>query len=208
MTRPATVITGASAGIGAELAKIFAAGGHELVLVARREAALQALADEIAGAGGKQPQRPVHVLALDLGQPDAAVRIGEALAARDLAAQFIVNNAGFGLVGRAADLPRDEQLAMIDLNIRTLTELSLAFVDSLSRERGGILNVASVAAFLPGPGMAVYYASKAFVVSLSEALHYELGQHGVRVTALCPGPVLRIDAGGADGHEDSFRQNA
>ena len=96
------------------------------------------------------------------------------LASRGLEPAIVVNNAGFGLVGAAADLDRDEQLAMIDLNIRALTELSLAFVDSLARHRGGILNVASVAAFLPGPGMAVYYASKAYVLSFSEALHREL----------------------------------
>ena len=101
----------------------------------------------------------------------------------------MVNNAGFGLVGPAAALSRDEQLAMIDLNVRVLTELSLAFVESLARHRGGILNVASVAAFMPGPGMAVYYASKAYVLSFSEALQHELSRRGIRVTALCPGPV-------------------
>ena len=108
---------------------------------------------------------------------------------RGLEPANVVNNAGFGLVGSAANLDRDEQLAMIDLNIRALTELSLAFLDSLARHRGGILNVASIAAFLPGPGMAVYYASKAYVLSFSEALHRELADRGIRVTALCPGPV-------------------
>jgi hypothetical protein len=102
---------------------------------------------------------------------------------------IVVNNAGFGLRGAAAALSRDEQLAMIDVNVRALTELSLMFVDSVARHRGGILNVASLAAFLPGPGMAVYYASKAYVLSFSEALHRELSERGVRVTALCPGPV-------------------
>jgi hypothetical protein len=111
------------------------------------------------------------------------------LAARGLEPAIVVNNAGFGLTGAAAALDRDEQLAMIDLNIRALTELSLAFVDSLARHRGGILNVASVAAFLPGPGMAVYYASKAYVLSFSEALHRELAGRGIKVSALCPGPV-------------------
>jgi short-subunit dehydrogenase len=102
---------------------------------------------------------------------------------------FVVNNAGFGLRGVATALSRDEQLAMIDVNVRALTELSLMFVDSVTRHRGGILNVASLAAFLPGPGMAVYYASKTYVLSFSEALHRELSDRGVRVTALCPGPV-------------------
>ncbi|MES1155702.1 MAG: SDR family NAD(P)-dependent oxidoreductase, partial [Pseudorhodoplanes sp.] len=94
-----------------------------------------------------------------------------------------------GLTGRAADLDRADQLAMIDLNVRALTELSLAFVDQLARHKGGILNVASLASFLPAPGMAVYYATKAYVLSFSEALHVELRRKGVRVTALCPGPV-------------------
>jgi short-subunit dehydrogenase len=183
--KPVTLITGASAGIGAELARVFAKHGHELVLVARREDRLVALADEIAGAGRPRPA----VLAIDLGQRDAVTRIAAELSSRGLEPEIVVNNAGFGLAGAAADLDRNEQLGMIDLNIRALTELSLAFVDSLARHRGGILNVASVAAFLPGPEMAVYYASKAYVLSFSEALHRELKRRGIRVTALCPGPV-------------------
>jgi short-subunit dehydrogenase len=183
--KPITLITGASAGIGAELARVFAGHGHALVLVARREAKLTVLADEIAAAGGQRPT----VLSMDLGRRDAVSELAAELATRELEPEIIVNNAGFGLVGRAARLSRDEQLAMIDLNVRALTELSLTFVDSLARHRGGILNVASVAAFSPGPGMAVYYASKAYVLSLSEALHQEYGRRGIRVTALCPGPV-------------------
>jgi len=182
---PVTVITGASAGIGAELARVFAANGHAVVLVARREQRLQALAAEIAAGGGPQPL----VLPIDLALPNAAAWIGKALATRGLEPEYVVNNAGFGLVGRAADLDHAEQLAMIDLNARTLTELSLAFVDSLERRRGGVLNVASVAGFFPGPRSAVYYASKAFVLSFSEALHVELKPLGIRVTCLCPGPV-------------------
>jgi short-subunit dehydrogenase len=182
---PVTIVTGASAGIGAELAREFAAHGHELVLVARRRERMDALAQDIAAAGHRMPT----VLPMDLAQPDAAMRIAETLAARELEPEYIVNNAGFGLVGRAAELDRDEQLAMIDLNARSLTDLSLAFVDALARRRGGILNVASVAGFLPGPGSAVYYAGKAFVLSLSEALHQELKPRGIRVTCLCPGPV-------------------
>jgi uncharacterized protein len=129
------------------------------------------------------------VLAFDLTRRDAALALAAELAARGLEPDIVVNNAGFGLSGEAADLDRAEQLAMIDVNVRALTELSLAFVDSLARHRGGILNVASIAAFLPGPGMAVYHASKAYVLSFSEALHRELAGRGVRVTALCPGPV-------------------
>ncbi|MGH6664967.1 MAG: SDR family NAD(P)-dependent oxidoreductase [Pseudolabrys sp.] len=183
--KPVTVITGASSGIGAALARVFARNGHALALVARREDRLRALADEIAAAGGLKPL----VIVADLQRGDAVTAIGDALAAHGVEPQFIVNNAGFGLIGSAAALDRGEQLAMIDLNIRMLTSLSLAFVDSLARHRGGILNVGSMAGFLPGPGMAVYYATKAFVLSFSEALHSELKRRGVRVSVLCPGPV-------------------
>jgi len=185
MARPVAIITGASAGIGTELARVFSAHGHDLVLVARREDRLQTLADEIASAGRPRPV----VLGLDLSQPGIGTRLGEALAAAGVEPQYMVNNAGFGLWGAGAKLSRDEQLAMVDLNVRTLVDLSVAFTDSLARHRGGILNVASVAAFLPGPYMAVYYASKAFVLSFSEALRAELASSGIRVTTLCPGPV-------------------
>jgi uncharacterized protein len=183
--RPVTLITGASAGIGSALAHVFAANGHEVVLVARREQLLTSLADEIALTGAPRP----IVLRADVSRIDAARRIGDALIANGVEPDIVVNNAGFGLVGPAARLDRGEQLAMIDLNIRALTDLSLAFADVLERRKGGILNVASVAAFLPGPHMAVYYASKAYVLSFSEALHHEMAPKGVRVTALCPGPV-------------------
>lgn len=183
--RPVTLITGASAGIGAALAHEFAANGHEVVLVARREQALNVLADEIAAAGVKRPT----VLRMDVTRVDAARDLREALDKSSLEPDIVVNNAGFGLLGAAATLDRTQQLAMIDLNVRALTDLSLAFLDSLERHKGGILNVASIAAFLPGPGMAVYYATKAYVLSFSEALHHELKDRGVRVTALCPGPV-------------------
>jgi uncharacterized protein len=183
--RPVTLITGASAGIGAALAHEFAAHGHELVLVARREHALGALADAIAAKGANRPT----VLRADLARADAVQGIAEALDQRGLEPDVVVNNAAFGLLGAADELDRAEQLAMIDLDVRALTDLSLAFIDSLKRRRGGILNVASIAAFMPGPGMAVYYASKAYVLSFSEALHRELKPKGVRVTVLCPGPV-------------------
>lgn len=182
---PVTVITGASAGIGAELARVFARNGHELVLVARREERLNALADEIAATGKTRP----HVMALDLQERGAADKLQARLLVQNLEPQYVVNNAGFGLVGAAIDLSRDEQLDMIDLNVRSLTEFSLTFVDSLARLRGGLLNVASIAAFTPGPGMAVYYATKAYVLSFSEALSRELARRGIRVTTLCPGPV-------------------
>ena len=183
--RPVTVITGASSGIGAALAHEFAAHGHELVLIARREQALTAVAQAVAAKGGTPPV----VLRMDVARVDAARDIAEALAGRGLEPDNVVNNAGFALLGAADKLDRAAQLAMIDLNVRALTDLSLAFIESLARRRGGILNVASTAGFLPGPGMAVYYATKAYVISFSEALHQELKAKGVRVTALCPGPV-------------------
>jgi uncharacterized protein len=183
--RPVTLITGASGGIGAALAHEFASHGHDLVLVARREQALGALADAIAAKGANRPT----VLRADLTRTDAVQGIAEALDQRGLEPDVVVNNAGFGMLGAADELDRAEQLAMIDLDVRALTELSLAFIDSLKRRRGGILNLASIAAFMPGPGMAVYYATKAYVLSFSEALHRELKPKGVRVTVLCPGPV-------------------
>jgi short-subunit dehydrogenase len=180
-----TLITGASAGIGAELARVFASNGHRLALVARRADRLAALADEIGCAGRAAP----IVIACDLEQPDATDKIAAALAAEGVEVEYVVNNAGFGMFGRAIELDRAEQLGMIAVNIRAMTDLSLRFSDQLIRHRGGILNVASIAGFLPGPGMAVYYASKAYVLSFSEALREELAPCGVRVTALCPGPV-------------------
>ena len=182
---PICLITGASAGIGAELARVFASHGHRLALTARRLPELNALADEIAATGQPRP----HVIATDLGDPQGPDQLQQSLIAAGLEPSIVVNNAGFGLLGEAAALDRDRQLAMIDLNTRALTDLSLRFLDSVTRHRGGILNVASVAGYVPGPGMAVYHATKAYVLSFSEALHEELKADGVRVMALCPGPV-------------------
>ena len=198
--RPITLITGASSGIGAALAHEFAAHGHELVLIARREQTLGTLADAIAATGRARPA----VLRADLARLDAAQTIVAALDERGLEPDVLVNNAGFGLVGAADQLDRAEQLAMVDLNVRALTDLSLVFLDSLKRRRGGILNVASIAAFMPGPGMAVYYASKAYVLSFSEALHRELKPKGVRVTVLCPGPVPTEFQARAGMSDDAF----
>lgn len=179
------VITGASAGIGSELAKIFARNGHRVALVARRLDRLEALAGEIVAAGGAQPL----VIVCDLQKHDAGEDIAAALDAAGVEPEYLVNNAGFGLFGEWLQLDRTEQLSMVDVNVRALTDLSLRFADSLARNKGGILNVASLAGFLPGPRMAVYYATKAYVLSFSEALFCELAPRGVRVTALCPGPV-------------------
>jgi hypothetical protein len=185
VTEGVTLITGASAGIGIELARVFASNGHRVALVARGADRLEKLAGEIAAAGGKAP----IIIPCDLEQPDAGTKIAVALDAEGVEVEFIVNNAGFGLFGDAIELDRAEQLGIIAVNIRALTDLSLRFADSLIRHRGGILNVGSIAGFLPGPGMAVYYASKAYVLSFTEALRQELAPRGVRVTVLCPGPV-------------------
>jgi uncharacterized protein len=180
-----TLVTGASAGIGAELARVFAANGHRLALAARREDRLAALAREITAKGGPAP----IIIPCDLTTREAGDTIAAALTEAGVEIEYLVNNAGFGLFGKAVQLDRGEQLDMIAVNIRSLTDLSLRFADQLIRNRGGILNLGSVAGFLPGPGMAVYYATKAYVISFSEALRQELSSQGVRVTVLCPGPV-------------------
>lgn len=185
MTERVTLITGASAGIGTELARVFASKGHRLALVARRTDRLAALAAELGATGGSAP----IVIPCDLEQPDCGDQIANALAAAGVEVEFVVNDAGFGLFGRAVELDRAEQLGIIAVNIRAMTDLSLRFSEQLIRHRGGILNVASIAGFLPGPGMAVYYASKAYVLSFTEAMRGELAPRGVRVTVLCPGPV-------------------
>jgi len=185
MAERVTLITGASSGIGLELARIFAAHGHTCVLIARRADRLSELSDVIGATGAKKP----IAIACDLAAEDAGAKLEEGLAALGFEVEFLVNNAGFGLAGAALELDRAQQLEMIDLNVRVLTDLTLRFADSIVRHRGGILNVASIAAFLPGPGMAVYYATKAFVLSFTEAMRGELRKTGVRVTALCPGPV-------------------
>ncbi len=185
MTERVTLITGASSGIGTELARVFAANGHRLALVARRADRLAVLAAELATAGKPAP----IVIACDLESPDAGDRIAAALAEADVEVDYLVNNAGFGLFGKSMDLDRAGQLGIIDVNIRALTDLSLRFSKSLIKNRGGLLNVGSIAGFLPGPGMAVYYASKAYVLSFTEALRKELEPLGVRVTVVCPGPV-------------------
>ncbi len=202
MTERVTLITGASAGIGTELARVFASNGHRVALVARRADRLKTLSGEITAAGGAAP----IVISCDLEQSDAGEKIAGALAAEGVEVEFVVNNAGFGLFGNAIEMDRVEQLGIIALNIRAVTDLSLRFSDQLIRHRGGILNVGSIAGFLPGPGMAVYYASKAYVLSFSEALRRELAPRGVRVTVLCPGPVpseFQARAGFAPGFDSA-----
>jgi hypothetical protein len=183
--RKATLVTGASEGIGAELARVFAARGHEVVLVARRGDRLETLSAEIAASGAAKPL----VVALDLCAAGAADALEQALREAGLTVEILVNNAGFGLIGPAIELDRAEQLAMVDLNVRALTELTLRFQKDIVAARGAILNVASIAAFMPGPNFAIYYATKAYVRSFSEALAQEMAPLGVKVSCLCPGPV-------------------
>ena len=174
-----------------------------MALVARRADRLTSLANEIVAAGGAAP----IVIACDLTQPDGCDKVAEALAAAGAEVEYVVNNAGFGVFGPAVERDRAEQLDIITVNIRALTDLSLRFSDSVIRNRGGILNVGSIAGFLPGPGMAVYYASKAYVLSFTEALRQELAPHGVRVTVVCPGPVpteFQARAGFAPGFDSAI----
>jgi short-subunit dehydrogenase len=179
--RPATLITGASAGLGVEFARQCAARGDEVILVARRKDRLNKLAAELGKA---------HVIAADLGKPNSPAKLLEEIKSRGLWVRTLINNAGFGLRGRFDALPLDRQLEMIDLNIRSLTNLTFIVIDDMRAHGGGsILNVASTAAFQPGPNMAVYFATKAYVLSFTEALHEEWKDRGIKVSALCPGPT-------------------
>jgi len=179
--KPATLITGASAGLGAEFARQCAARGERVVLVARRKDRLERLAEEIGGA---------EVIVADLSEPGAGTKVVAEAMTRDLWIRTLINNAGFGLIGKFERLSIARQLEMIDLNVRALTNLSYVVLNDMRlRGEGAILNVASTAAFQPGPKMAVYFATKAFVLSLTEALHEELKPHGIKVSCLCPGPT-------------------
>jgi short-subunit dehydrogenase len=176
-----TLITGASAGLGVEFARQLSAKGHRLVLVARRKERLEALAAELGNA---------RAVEMDLSQPGATALLMASIAKHGETVDLLVNNAGFGLAGRFADLDGLRQREMIDLNCGALEELAHAVLPNMiQRKAGGVLNVASTAAFQPGPGMAVYFATKAFVLSFSEALHDEVKRHGVKVSCLCPGPT-------------------
>lgn len=183
--REAVLITGASSGIGADLARICARNGHQLALVARNREALEALATELGEPGGRR----ALVIPLDLATPEAPAALLAAMASAGFTPRILVNNAGFGLNGPAIELGREDQLGLVDLNIRALTELTLRLLPQIAGPGGRILNVASIAAFMPGPGMAAYYASKAYVLSFSQALSQELRASGATVSALCPGPT-------------------
>jgi len=186
MANPTALITGASSGIGSALAGQFAADGYDVVLVARRGAPLDALAVEISRAHGVK----ARVLPADLTEAGASRRMFDDLQSAGVTVDVVVNNAGFGLRGRVAELPVERQLQMIQLNVTALTELTCLFLPGmLQRNRGGVLNVGSTAAFQPGPLMAVYYATKAYVVSFTEALAEEVSGSSLRVSCLAPGPT-------------------
>lgn len=185
MAKPLALVTGASSGIGAAIATELAKRGHDLVLVARRETALRELAQQLQQHGAC-----CHVMAHDLTAVGGVKALVEQLGQAGVSPEVLVNNAGVGLIGNHIDNPWDDEKRMIDLNMLALTELTHALLPGMvKRGQGRVLNVASTAAFQPGPGMAVYFASKAYVLSYSEALHHELRHKGVTVTALCPGPT-------------------
>jgi short-subunit dehydrogenase len=180
------LITGASSGIGLELARCFAADGCRLILVARKGMALESLAAELR----KDHKIQAQVFTADLAQPDTPNRLLGQLHLAGIKVDVLVNNAGFGAQGKFAELPLERQLDMVQVNITAVAHLTrLLLPGMIERRRGGLLNVASTAAFQPGPGMAVYYATKAFLLSFTEALAEELAGTGLTVTALCPGPT-------------------
>ncbi len=199
MAKPVTLITGASAGLGAEFARQCARRGEPLALVARRRDRMEALAAELGGG--------IHIFEADLSKAGAAASLIAELEAEGLSVGTLINNAGFGLAGKFADRPLAKLSEMIDLNVRTLTELCHLVLPAMrARGKGAILNVASTAAFQPGPNMAVYYASKAYVLSFTEALHHELKGSGIRVSALCPGPTHSEFSDVADSHSPTLER--
>lgn len=184
-TRASVVITGASAGLGRDFVRLIASEKRTMVLVARSQQGLEEAAAEARALGAE-----AHVLALDLGLPEATTKLVRFLADMRLHCDVLIANAGFGVIGDTAELGLVPQMALVDLNVRALTEQTLTFLPGMiARRRGGVLLVASTASYFPGPYMACYYASKAFVRSFGEALHQENRSKGVTVTTLCPGPV-------------------
>ena len=184
--RPTALVTGGSGGIGLELAKVLARNGHDLVLVARNRDTLEAAAGQLEGKFDVK----AHVFAADLTRPDAPQAIFDFLLNENIPIEVLVNNAGIGVGGEFADTKLTRELEMIQVNIAALTHLTKLFLPPMiKRKSGRVLNVASTAAFQPGPLMAVYYATKAYVLSFSGALSEELRNSGVTVTALCPGPT-------------------
>ena len=203
-TKPRALVTGASAGLGVEFARQLSKRGHRLVLAARRKKRLEELGKELGNA---------RAVAINLSKANAAAKLMADLEANGETVDLLVNNAGFGLIGRFAELDAKRERQMIDLNVGVLTDLCRAVAPAMiKRKSGGIINVASTAAFQPGPKMAVYFATKAFVLSLTEALHEELKPHDIHVTCLCPGPT-RTEFGevagfGGNGLFDRVAMNA
>ena len=194
MAQRTVCVTGASSGIGLELAKVFAQHGHPIVLLARNAEKLEQLALELRSRANVR----ADVIATDLRQASAPAHIAEELRRRDLTVDILVNNAGFGLRGSYAELDLQQQLDMIQVNITAVAHLTrLLLPGMIQRNVGGVMNVASTAAFQAGPHMAIYYATKAFVLSFTEALHEELSGTNLRVTCLCPGPTRTGFAGTA-----------
>ncbi|MCK0473835.1 SDR family oxidoreductase [Halalkalibacter sp. APA_J-10(15)] len=179
------LITGASGGIGKELADRFAKDGNNMILVARSEAKLVKLAKEYREKYGVQ----VKVFVKDVSVPGVAEEIAADLKINGITVDYLVNNAGFGMYGSFLERDLDKEMNMIDVNIKALTIMTKIFLPDIKRRQGGIMNVASVGSFYPGPLMAVYFATKAYVLSFTEALENELSDSGVTVTALCPGPT-------------------
>jgi uncharacterized protein len=183
--RPVALVTGASSGIGAELAREAAKDGHDLVLVARRRDPMQALAAELQASGTK-----VTVISIDLGKPGGAAELMEIVEQRGLAIDTLINAAGIGDSSRFDRADPEKISAMLQVNVVALTELTRLILPGMAaRRRGKVMLIASTAAFQPGPEMAVYYATKAYVLSFGRALGYELRRTGVTVTTLCPGPT-------------------
>jgi hypothetical protein len=175
------LVTGASAGLGVDFARQLSKRGYRLVLAARRKDRLEALAQELGNA---------RAVAIDLSKANAAAKLLADVEANGEVVDLLVNNAGFGLIGKFAELDAKRLRQMIDLNVGALMDLCRAAAPGMiERKSGGIINVASTAAFQPGPKMAVYFATKAFVLSFTEALHEELKPHGIKVSCLCPGPT-------------------
>jgi short-subunit dehydrogenase len=184
--RPVTIVTGGSEGIGFELARRFAAAGNDVMLVARRLEPLEQAAAQIRA----ESKADISVLSLDVTAPDAVAKIEAALASHGAYADVLVNNAGIGLAGPFHAHAAADVLRLVDVNVRALTHLTHHFLPGMRvRGRGGILNLASIGGFAPGPNQAAYYASKAYVLSLTEAIAAETAGEGVRVCALAPGPV-------------------
>ena len=180
------LVTGASSGIGAEFARYHASKGGDLVLTARSQGALDALAHELEGAHGIK----VHVFAVDLGAPDGPALLIKRVSDAGILVDILINNAGFGGQGRHVDRALEDELAMIDLNVKSLVSMCHYFGKQMEKRGAGrILNVGSSAGFMPGPLQAVYFATKSFVQSFSQALDHELREFGVTVTVLAPGYV-------------------